>query len=38
MAKTLMYQFYPILKTKEYPVWGEDDPLKPFYQWGVWEM
>lgn len=38
MAKTLMYQFYPILKTKEYPVWEEDDPLKPFYQWGVWEM
>lgn len=38
MAKTLMYQFYPILKTKEYPVWEEEDPLKPFYHWGVWEM
>jgi len=36
MAKTLMYQCYPI--PKSYPVWGEDDPLKPFYQWDVVNM
>ena len=36
MAKTLMYQFWPVLRN--YPVWPPLNPLEPFYQWGVWEM
>ena len=36
MAKTLFYEFFPVLK--KYPVWGRDDPLQPFYQWDLLRM